>query len=233
LIAQVCAPPAEIERMSSRFLTETGARRLVPVVSPFPSCPDVFAPQQRARPSASSAHACVVPAVTAMISGALVTRLGSALLSVEPSPSCPVVLRPQQRAVASESSAQAWFPPTASPVPLATPVRFCTVAGNGRSPATPVPSCPDAFDPQQRTVPSARSAQVCAKPGATAITFCRLRTGVASMRNSARDPAPSSPLVFRPQQRAEPSAMMRQVWSSPEAMAALWVGSLFESSTDA
>src|SRR5205807_2509007 len=81
---------------------------------------------------------------------------------VVPFPSWPQSFVPEHFTVPSARRKQLWchqpaVTPTASVMPLT-----CTEVGARL--VVPSPSCPDAFAPQQRTVPSARTAQVCSHP---------------------------------------------------------------------
>ena len=101
--------PAVMATAPVRPDTVTGVVELV--VVPSPSCPKSLPPQQRAVPSASSAHVCIHPAVMATAPVRPDTTTGVVELVAVPSPSCPESLPPQHLAVPSASSPQVWSQP--------------------------------------------------------------------------------------------------------------------------
>jgi hypothetical protein len=112
-----------------------------------------------------------------------------------PSPSWPCVSDPQHQALPSDRSAQVlfWFAESAT-----TSVRPGTSCGVGSlAPVTPMPSWPALLAPQQDTVSSRVSAQVCASPAATATTSAATSTGRV---RRAVPPSPTWPSSLPPQQ---------------------------------
>src|SRR5437867_62287 len=87
--------------------------------------------------------------------------------------------------------------------------------------SVPSPSCPKALEPQQRTVPSARSAQVWSAPAAIAVTLSSpgTVTGERSLARVAAEPTPICPLKFLPQHFTVPLSMRAQVWPLPVVIA--------------
>src|SRR5207249_4118392 len=87
----------------------------------------------------------------------------------------------------------------------------------------PLPSWPQVLSPQQRTVPSWRSAQVCQPPAemATAVVMPLTVTGVGLGVSAVGEtvPLPSWPRSFCPQQRTVPSPGSAQVWKPPAVTA--------------
>ncbi len=82
--------------------------------------------------------------------------------------------------------------------------------------STPSPSWPELSEPQQRTSPPERRAQVWAPPAAIPVASTRpgTATGVAL---AAVVPLPSWPLSLAPQQRTVPVRVSAQVWAAPAA----------------
>ena len=82
----------------------------------FPSCPDVFAPQQYTRPLKVNAHAWLWPAAIFWTPDESPTTLtGNALDWVDPLPSCPDQFDPQHATPWFSVIAQVNPSPTASP----------------------------------------------------------------------------------------------------------------------
>ncbi len=106
-----------------------------------------------------------------------------------------------------------WAPPADS-API--PSRPSTATGTVLDWAEPLPRRPLAPAPQQRAVPSARSAQECPSPAvtATASESPTTSTGVELERGR---PEPSWPEPPSPQQRTVPSARAAQAWPPPTA----------------
>ena len=127
---------------------------------PSPTWPTPFLPQQEAADDALTAQVWVVPAVMAV---ALIlppppdTVCAKLLLDTVPLPSCPELLKPQHTTALSAVKPQVWCPPAAIAVALVSPT---TAVGRGRVTFVPSPSWPTKLLPQQRELPSARSAQV-------------------------------------------------------------------------
>src|SRR5438309_2195783 len=81
----------------------------------------------------------------------------------------------------------------------------------------PLPSWPKLLSPQQRIVPSRRTAQLCSAPGAiTAGTMPLTVTGVEEL---AVLPFPSRPSSPRPQHCSVPSRRSAHMWKTPASMA--------------
>jgi hypothetical protein len=78
-------------------------------------------------------------------------------------------------------------------------VMLLTTTGEEESLVVPFPNCPEPFSPQQKIVPAASRAQVCASPAETAATPVKpgTCTGVAE---SVVPPFPNCPEPFSPQQ---------------------------------
>src|SRR5207249_2940087 len=98
--------------------------------------------------------------------------------------------------------------------------------GEGETRMAPLPIWPQVLSPQQRTVPSWRSAQVCQPPAemATAVVIPLTVTGVGLkvdglLGTGSLVPLPSWPRSFCPQQRTVPSPGSAQVWKPPAATA--------------
>jgi len=81
----------------------------------------------------------------------------------------------------------------------------------------PLPSWPKLLSPQQRIVPSRRTAQLCSAPGAIAAGAMPLTvTGVEEL---AVLPFPSRPSSPRPQHCSVPSRRIAHMWKTPASMA--------------
>ena len=108
-----------------------------------------------------------------------------------------------------------WKIPASTATAVAIPL---TSTGVREGMIVPSPSCPSSFRPQQRTVPSCRSAQLCQPPveTATAAVIPLTVTGVKELRML---PLPSWPKVFCPQQRTVPSRRSAQVCKPPAVTA--------------
>src|SRR2546421_700443 len=112
------------------------------------------------------------------------------------------------------------------PRPLTLPVSPVTAVGVDLcSNVLSLPSWPLELSPQQRTVPSARRAQVWAGPAARATALAKPLTGTGVERGVAV-PSPSWPLALLPQQRTVASAVRVQVWEPPAARATAFVSPL-------
>src|SRR6185369_5104451 len=117
----------------------------------------VPAPTPVARPAASMVATEVLLLVQVTPVPLMVTGLREPV--AVPSPSWPHSLAPQHFTVPSSRSAQLWcHHPAVTPT---APVIPPTGTGVRRRVVVPSPSCPNAFAPQQRTEPSARTAQLC------------------------------------------------------------------------
>ena len=81
---------------------------------------------------------------------------------------------PQHRTEVVDINAQVWAAPKPRTVAPATPD---ACVGGAVSVTDPSPTWPVEFKPQHRVVPSARTAQVCEPPAATAIAFVRPLAG--------------------------------------------------------
>src|SRR6185369_10930724 len=137
------------------------------VLLPSPSWPMLLSPQHATVLSARTAHVWSAPtAISRAVTLPAIpdTARGVLLSSVVPSPSWPKLLLPQQRAVPSARIAQVWSNPVRSltvPVSIATALsRPLTATGVRRSVVVPSPSSPWPFEPQQRALPSERTAHV-------------------------------------------------------------------------
>ena len=86
---------------------------------------------------------------------------------------------------------------------VATPVTGADGIVEIVSGAVPLPSWPKLLSPQQRTVLSRKSAQLCSAPGARAAGVMSLT--VTGTEELVVVPFPSWPSLFRPQQRTVPS----------------------------
>lgn len=95
--------PAAMPTTPVKRLMKAGLNRIV--VSPVPSCPASFAPQQATRPSARTAHVwnCPVAIATALVKPG--TGDGVRWLRLLPSPCCPLMFEPQQATVPLARSA--------------------------------------------------------------------------------------------------------------------------------
>src|SRR5437879_1791850 len=133
-------------------------------------------------------------------------------LVVVPLPNCPKSFWPQHCAVPSLKSAQVWC--HHPPVTATTPVMPTTRTGVDEPVLVPSPSCPSAFRPQHRTVPSPRSAQVCSYPPLTA-TALVVPPARAAVSRPPLVPSPSCPSAFRPQHRIVWSPRSAQACSYP------------------
>ena len=91
----------------------------------------------------------------------------------------------------------------------------------------PLPSWPKLLSPQQRIVPSRRTAQLCSAPGAITAGTMPLTvtgvgvgvTGLVGEGETRTAPLPSSPQVLSPQQRTVPSCRRAQVYQPPAEIA--------------
>src|SRR5437879_1477008 len=122
-------------------------------------------------------------------------------LVVVPLPNCPKSFWPQHCAVPSLKSAQVWC--HHPPVTATTPVMPTTRTGGDEPVLVPSPSCPSAFRPQHRTVPSPRSAQACSYPPLTATAPVIPTTGTG-VGDTAVVAPPRRPSRFRPPRRTAP-----------------------------
>src|SRR3989441_13305032 len=77
----------------------------------------------------------------------------------------------------------------------------------------PLPSWPKLLSPQQRIVPSRRTAQLCSAPGA--ITAGATPLTVTGVEELAVLPFPSRPSSPRPQHCSVPSRRIAHVWKAP------------------
>jgi hypothetical protein len=148
-------------------------------------------------------------------------------LLLVPSPSRPSPFDPQQRAVESARTAQVWLDPAEMWVTPdnVVPALVVTATGTERLLVVPSPSSPLPFDPQQRAVESARTAQVWELPAEMWVTPDNVVPAPVFTTVTGTDllvvvPSPSRPRSFVPQQRAVESARTAQVWFPPAEM---WV----------
>lgn len=84
------------------------------------------------------------------------------------------------------------------------PAAESTVTGAVAWVVVPLPSCPLAFRPQQRAVPSERRTQVCELPAVTCVAVVMPVTAVDANARPVVLPTPSCPLTLEPQQRTAP-----------------------------
>src|SRR5262245_33188217 len=163
------------------------------------------------RPVASPAASIVATVVSLLVhvTPRPTTVTGVNAFVVVPSPSRPSVFRPQHCTEPSRSSAQVCSAPDDAAVAVVIPVTavagVVAVAPTGLA----LPSWPQLLSPQQRTVPSRRTAQACSAPGAAAAGAMPLT--VVGVEESAVVPFPRRPSSFRPQHRNVPSARSAQV----------------------
>src|SRR5262245_56897232 len=169
--AQVWEPPAAMATGLNAPLTVTGVE--LGSVVPSPSCPLPFAPQQRIVPLARRAQECPSPpAETAETFESPSTSTGLLWSNWVPSPSCPKKFLPQHRTIPPADTAQACSLPADTPnIVLIKKPKIDTATGSCRSSWVPSPACPNPLIPQHLTVPSARSAQVCAAPAVMAVAW--------------------------------------------------------------
>jgi hypothetical protein len=135
-------------------------------------------------------------------------------------------LAPQQLTAPLARSAHVWLKPAAIDTAL---VKFTTVAAldskiGGVPTASPVPSLLKLFAPQQRAVPSNRTAHVWSTPAAIATTPrsvepLGLTTGTGVNRGVVVVPSPSRPRSLEPQHTMEPVARRAHECSAPAATA--------------
>ena len=117
------------------------------------------------------------------------TELASCISLVLPYPNCPLSLAPQHFRLESSRIAQVCAPPeeTATVFP---PV--VTEAGELLDEGVdPIPSCPLELLPQQLTLQSSRTAQVCCPPADTASTLLPLKSTGTGLLLWELDPSPS------------------------------------------
>src|SRR6185503_20848701 len=106
--------------------------------------------------------------------------------------------------------------PVATATTLASPG---TAVGCGRLVVVPSPSWLLALFPQQTSVPSARTAQLCCQCAASDFTLPSPGTGVGPRGVGVGAPSPSSPSVSSPQQTTVRSASSAQVNPAPATTA--------------
>src|SRR5262245_1690030 len=128
--------------------TSTGVLELAE--PPLPSCPELFAPQQRTDPPASTAQASLPPTDSATASWMPVTATAVVASANVPLPSWPSPFSPQQRTPPLESSAQLCRNPAPTAIAVL-PVRPETLTGTAEAWPAPLPSWPSAPRPQHLT----------------------------------------------------------------------------------
>src|SRR5579871_4447971 len=144
---------------------------------------------------------------------------------VTPSPSSPKLLSPQQRIVPPVRRAQAPFEPAmpVAVVPSETgPNWLGVIVMLGKAVLFPSPSAPEALEPQQRTDPSASTAQASPRLRDTVMPVADWpseTTDACPLEVGAVLPCPNSPLLFVPQHCTLPSESTAQVKLLPGASA--------------
>ena len=164
--------PTAVVAASTPVIPETGTGTELLMVVPLPNWPLEFSPQQRAVPSAITAHELDAPVLTLTAVVAAVapemadTNTGTFLSMVVPSPTVPWELKPQQRTVPSAIRAHACPPIMLEPrlrltavVAGVAPVIPDTCTGTLLFVVVPLPNSPRALFPQHLTDPSNMSAQ--------------------------------------------------------------------------
>src|SRR6266849_6536624 len=146
-------------------VTSVGARRLT--VSPVPSWPRPFQPQQYAVPDAVSPHVIAPPALKVANFRPPATAMGVKCVVVSPVPSSPLSLAPQQYTAPPDVSAQLWNPPPLSDASATAPATATGDEANGS--VVPPASCPDVLSPQQYAAWVAARPQVWKFPVASAV----------------------------------------------------------------
>src|SRR5690606_30878436 len=140
VIPQVWLSPADSSAQSRSGATGWG--RLRSSVSPTPSWPASFAPQQNASCCLVTAQECSLPAVTCLhcVCPAILEKCGiSFRSSLVPSPTWPRLLRPQQaRNPLDSNRPQVWFSPATS---ILNDLGGWTISGS-RVSSPPEPSWP-------------------------------------------------------------------------------------------
>src|SRR5688572_27253339 len=84
--------------------------------------------------------------------------------------------------------------------------------------ASPTPSCPPAFCPQQYATPAGVRPHVCDSPALSAANVSPPATATGTVL-AAGAPVPSSPARLAPQQNAAPAAVSVQVCLAPASSA--------------
>src|SRR6476660_19739 len=126
-------------------------------------------------------------------------------------PSSPVELSPQHHALPPDSIAQVWNPPAAT---VTNVDEFLTAVGaTVCCPGIPSPSWPKVSSPQQYT-PVAVTPHVCESPALIDVNLSppMTSTGVEAV---VKDPFPSCPEPFNPQQYASPEVAIAHVCELP------------------
>src|SRR6266849_1404824 len=126
-------------------VTSVGARRLT--VSPVPSWPRPFQPQQYAVPDAVSPHVIAPPALKVANFRPPATAMGVKCVVVSPVPSSPLSLAPQQYTAPPVVRPQLWNAPPLSDASATAPATATGDEANGS--VVPPASCPDVLSPQQ------------------------------------------------------------------------------------
>src|SRR2546430_4969332 len=146
-----------------------------------------------------------------------VKALSASVLRV-PSPSRPKRARPQHCTVPPARSAQLCSAPDVVAIAVVIPVISAVGGLEMVSLGLPLPFWPKLLSPQQSTLASGRSTQVCSAPGARAAAATPLpATGVEEALMAVW--FPSWKKSFHPQQRIVPSRRITQVWKMPDSRA--------------
>src|SRR5437773_7101489 len=142
---------------------------------------------------------------------------GRVPLALVATPSRPSSFRPQQRTVPSCRRAHVCSAPDDAAMALVIPVTGPDGVADMEPSGDPLPSWPQVLSPQQRTVPSWSTTQLCSAPGARA--RAAMPGTVVGVDEFAVLALPSRPFSPRPQHRSVPSWRVAHVWKTPASMA--------------
>mmetsp|Transcript_29924 Transcript_29924/g.76219 ORF Transcript_29924/g.76219 Transcript_29924/m.76219 type:complete len:325 (-) Transcript_29924:396-1370(-) len=192
------------------------------LVSPNPSCPNLFQPQPYSTPSLSTATVCRHPPATLTTTRprSASTSVGVSRSVMSPCPSCPYLLHPKLYSSPASVTTTLCRHPQLTRAATA-PSSPHTRVGSSLSSLWPSPRLPYLPQPHAYTWPVEVDATECSAPHAMLATRCPLSAPTScGVSWSSECPSPSWPAWLRPNAYSSPDSVSTRVWVSPHATSA-------------